>query len=262
MRSKAQIAASKANSQKSTGPTSLEGKNKSRLNALRDGITGQVTTLSPEDRPVFEKLKAEHVADLKPETISETKLAHAIAWDTWRLDRLRATEMNIYAQSADNHYDPDDPDDPETQAARANTETFCNEARRFELMSLYETRLNRSIHRNLEDLRNLQTERRRNWERDRNDEILVARANEIKNIRHQTCEKPSPGGFLFADQDIINAATRQRILEASASLVGAISDAQRFDPTMCYTQEFFERPVEPKAPEIIEPDLRKRKALR
>ena len=51
MASQKQIDANRLNAQKSTGPTSEEGKNKSRLNAKRDGLTGQVITLSEDDLP-------------------------------------------------------------------------------------------------------------------------------------------------------------------------------------------------------------------
>ena len=53
MTSEKQIEANRINALSSTGPKSPESKAKTRLNALRDGITGQVTTLSEEDRPVF-----------------------------------------------------------------------------------------------------------------------------------------------------------------------------------------------------------------
>lgn len=51
----------------------------SRLNARRDGLTGQVITLSEEELPTFEKLKAELIADLPPETVMKHKLAGSIA---------------------------------------------------------------------------------------------------------------------------------------------------------------------------------------
>src|ERR1035437_8609052 len=153
MTSQKQIDANRANARKSTGARTEAGKAITRLNAVRDNITGQITTLSPEDRPIFENLKAEHVADLEPKTVSELKLAHAIAWDTWRLDRLRATELNIYALGAEAHSSPlsassaatdgpAGPEDPQIQTARADAATFRTEAKRFELMSLYETRMN------------------------------------------------------------------------------------------------------------------------
>jgi hypothetical protein len=102
MASQKQIDANRRNAQKSTGPRTIEGLAKTRLNAMRDGITGQITTLSEEDRPVFEKLKAELIADLAPKTVMELKLASSIAWDTWRLDHLRSVEMSMYALGATN----------------------------------------------------------------------------------------------------------------------------------------------------------------
>ena len=44
-----QLEANRTNALLSTGPTE-EGKKRSRLNALRHGITGQVTTMTDEDR--------------------------------------------------------------------------------------------------------------------------------------------------------------------------------------------------------------------
>jgi hypothetical protein len=59
MPSQKQIDANRRNAKLSTGPRSESGRAKSRRNALRDGITGQIITLSDEDRRIFEQLKAE-----------------------------------------------------------------------------------------------------------------------------------------------------------------------------------------------------------
>ncbi len=75
MASQKQIAANRANALKGTGPKTEGGKAKTRLNAKRDGHTGQVTTLSDEDRPIFEALKAELIRALAPKTVMELKLA-------------------------------------------------------------------------------------------------------------------------------------------------------------------------------------------
>jgi hypothetical protein len=92
MATEKQIAADQKNAQNSTGPKTEKGKARTRLNAKRDGHNGQVTTPSGEDRPLFEALKAELIADLAPKTVMELKLASSIAWDTWRLDHLRAMQ--------------------------------------------------------------------------------------------------------------------------------------------------------------------------
>ena len=132
-----QTAANRANAQKSTGPSTAEGKAKSRLNAIRDNSTGQITTLSDRDRAVFEKLKAEHVADLAPQTISETKLAEAIAWDTWRLDHLRAVEMNMYALGTQDAETSVESEDPQIDTGLSAALTFEKQSSKFALLSIY-----------------------------------------------------------------------------------------------------------------------------
>ena len=223
MTSQKQIAANRANAKKSTGP-SEKGKAKSRLNAVRDNLTGQITTLSDEERPIFEKLKAEHVAALAPDGLKEFKLAHAIAWDTWRLDHLRAIEMNVYAlgleesmQEAEAENDAaGDPSSPDAlDAALADAHTFRAEAKRFELMSLYEQRMNRSLHRNRAELRELQAERKRNYERDKKEEVLIARLHEFNDIPIQVTTRPSRNGFVFSNEEIAIAAVRQRYIDTA-----------------------------------------------
>ncbi len=212
MTSQKQLDANRANAKKSTGPRTDDGKAITRLNAVRDNITGQIVTLSEEDRPVFEKLRAEHVADLKPQGVSELKLADAIAWDTWRLDRLRATEMNIYAQGAENATN-------DLETAEAYTETYRNESKRFELMSLYEQRMTRSLHRNREALRELQRERERKLRIDKREEVLLARFEDLKDLPYRAPTEPSPNGSVFSSEETTKAAARQRSMEAAQYLL-------------------------------------------
>ena len=224
MSSQKQIEANRANAKKSTGPTSAAGRAKSRLNAIRDNITGQITTLSEEDRTVFEKLKAEHIADLAPKTVSELKFAHAIAWDIWRLDRLRATEMNIYALAAEQAEEDAEGADTEDaghdlQTAISHADTFRAEASRFELMSLYEQRMTRNLHRNRSALRELQADRQRKYERDKREEVLLARLEDLKDLPYKAPAATSPNGSVFSSEEITTAAARQRNMEAAAYLL-------------------------------------------
>jgi len=230
MTSQKQIDANCANAKHSTGARTEAGKAKTRLNAIRDNITGQILTLSDRDRAIFEKLKAEHVADLAPKTVSESKLADAIAWDTWRLDRLRANEMNIYALAADraarkesDSGADDDPEDaltdPDLQTAISNAQTARTQAKRFELMSLYEQRMTRSLHRNRHALRELQADRNRKFERDKREEVILARLENLKDLPYKAPTAPSPNGSLFSSEEITTAAERQRNLEATMYLL-------------------------------------------
>ena len=240
MSSQKQIDANRANAQLSTGPKSITGRAKSRLNALRDGITGQVTTLSDDDRPVFEKLQAEHIAVFAPADVDELKIAHAIVWDTWRLDRLRATEMNIFALDAEPIEGETDPDiDPLLHTAMANAQTFRNESKRFELMSLYEQRLNRSLHRNRDALRTLQTTRKSKYERDKKEEMLLARLEDLKDLPYTAPATPTPNGFVFSSEEITAAAQRQRNLEASMFLLSNKSPWEKYGSTGAGSPDLF-----------------------
>ncbi len=212
MTSKKQIAANRINAQGSTGPKSIEGKAKTRLNAKRDGITGQVLTLSDEDRPFFEKFKAELIADLAPKTTMELSLANGIAWDTWRLDHLRAVEMNMYALGTQDAETTTDSDDPQIDTALSAALTFEKQSAKFALLSIYEQRLNRVIHKNLDKLRTLQTERKGREDHDRSQEVTIARANDFKGLTYKAPAWPSQNGYVFSTPEILAAANRESVV--------------------------------------------------
>jgi hypothetical protein len=215
MATRKQIEANRRNAQNSTGPQSPETKAKTRLNAMRDGFTGQITTLSDEDRPIFEKFKSDFINDLAPKTVMELSLASSMAWDTWRLNHLRAVEMNLYALGTANNSVEIESDDPQIHAAISGAVTFVDEAKRFALMSMYEQRMNRSIHKNLATLRELQAERKQNYHRDIEEEIILARANDIKGLPYEVPAAPTPNGSVFSNPEIFAAAHRVTVLQAA-----------------------------------------------
>ena len=219
--SEAKIAANQRNAQLSTGPRTEAGKNIVRHNAKRDGITGQITTLSASDRPFFENLRTEFIRDLAPKTTMELKLASSIAWDTWRLDLLRVTEMSLYTIGAEHPANAVDCDDPEIRAAMVNARTFCQQSAKLALLSLYEQRLNRSLHKNLATLRVLQADRKAEEENVRKDEITLARANRVTGKPYKVAAAAANGGYVFTNEEIITAANRELDLElANTALWG------------------------------------------
>ena len=220
MATEKQIAANRLNALKSPGPSSPEAKAKTRMNAMRDGITGQVITLSAEDCPVFEQLKAELIEDFAPKTVMELRLANSIAWDTWRLDHLRAVEMNLYALGTQ---DPDceiECDSPQLHTAMSDALTFVKQSKKIGLMSIYEQRLNRSIHKNMEKLAELQAQRKHNYEQDLNDEMDIAEAREINGLPYQAPARRSKNGIVFSTAEIHAAANRRSVVAVSRSIFG------------------------------------------
>jgi hypothetical protein len=212
MATEKQIAANRENAKKSTGPRTPEGKSKTRLNAKRDGITGQVITLSAEDLAVFEQLKSGMIAEFNPQTLCERQLASAIAWDTWRLNHLRAVEMNLYAIGSQAAEIKIECDNPELRAALADAATWERQSQKFALMSIYEQRLSRNVHNNMAALTELQREREAKRKKDLDREIDIAKAKDIEGKPYQAPARPSENGFVFSTAEVLAEANRETVI--------------------------------------------------
>ena len=78
MATKAQIRANQENAQKSTGPTSIEGKKKSSMNAVTHGIFSNVTILPGEDEAFIQRLREDILATYQPQDTMERCLVDRI----------------------------------------------------------------------------------------------------------------------------------------------------------------------------------------
>ena len=149
----------------------------------------------------------------------ERSLASSIAWDTWRLNHLRAVEMNMYALgSQKNNGDPDvglHCTNPQFEHAMANARTFSEEASRFALMSIYEQRMNRSLNKNLATLRQLQAERRQQEAQTRSEEIILARYSDIMGLTYQAPPPSTLNGSVYTNEEIFAATNRFTTLEVA-----------------------------------------------
>lgn len=91
MASDKQIQANRANARRSTGPTSTEGKDCARFNALKHGLTARTVVLPGEDPAVLDARVADWKADLKPAGPFEDYLVERAAHFSWVLDRSDRT---------------------------------------------------------------------------------------------------------------------------------------------------------------------------
>src|SRR4029077_12703443 len=87
MTSSARIEANRRNCQRSTGPKTEDGKNRSRLNAVKHGMTSQTDVLPGEDREEFLDRMVDWTKDLNPRTSVERYLSERAARVSWQLDR-------------------------------------------------------------------------------------------------------------------------------------------------------------------------------
>src|SRR5215831_1569661 len=91
-----QIQANRLNAKKSTGPRSVEGKAKSRFNALKSGTDAQSAVIPDEDPVKFQELADEYYARFQPENPEERDLLDTLITAVWQLLRLRRVETRIW----------------------------------------------------------------------------------------------------------------------------------------------------------------------
>src|SRR5690348_7609958 len=97
MATPAQIAANRRNAQRSTGPTSAEGKARVAQNAYQHGFCAADAVMPGEDDAAFARLLERKRAYWQPVDDDEADLVDEIAVCTWRRWRLRRAESELWA---------------------------------------------------------------------------------------------------------------------------------------------------------------------
>jgi len=86
--SNARAEASRANGRLSRGPTSPEGKARSRRNGCKEGLTGAGIVLPPDAAEEVERREAGFARDLRPRNAVERELVRQMALGAWRSEVL------------------------------------------------------------------------------------------------------------------------------------------------------------------------------
>ena len=89
------LEANRANAKRSTGPKTAAGKSRSKLNALKHGLSAEKVVIGDEDPREFEALREKLHRDWQPDTALESELVEQLAGIFWRLRRVPAIEAAI-----------------------------------------------------------------------------------------------------------------------------------------------------------------------
>ena len=101
MSSEKKIASNRANAAKSTGPRTVEGKQKSSLNAVKHGLTAQSSVLPGEDPALLEALSNSLMKQLKPRGVVQRLMAERIVSLAWKLRRVARAEEAVAREMED-----------------------------------------------------------------------------------------------------------------------------------------------------------------
>jgi hypothetical protein len=209
--SEARLAANRANAKKSTGPRTPEGKQRSSLNGTRHGILAQVIVLPKEDMDAYNKFTSDFAAALNPVGTVEVQLAHACADIQFRLHRISAAEHNLFALGHEENGGNWSTGESESHAALTFADTLRRSKDPVATITIYEQRLSRRLLQTLNQLRDMQAERRK-LEQEQLDEmwaIVSLHPTELDTI------EPAQLGFACSKRDWRNYIKR-RVLSSTA----------------------------------------------
>ena len=96
-----QIEANRRNARKSTGPITEEGKQRSRCNAIRHGLTAETVIGLLEDAEDYQAFEAAITAGFDAETAVERELVLRLASLLWRLRRATAIDTGLLETSTE-----------------------------------------------------------------------------------------------------------------------------------------------------------------
>ena len=174
---------------RSTGPRTAAGKQRSSLNALRHGLTAASAVLPSEDPAAFDAHRRRFFDEYQPATPTETQLVTEIAGTAWRLNRIPLLEADLFSQAPD----------PQSLISQLAT------------LGLHGHRLSRQFQRTLEALREIQSERAERERRDLKEAAALLELHKHKGIPWA----PADHGFVFSKAQV--EAHAQRLMRLNES---------------------------------------------
>jgi len=156
MSTPSQVEANRRNAQKSTGPRTKEGKDRSRFNGVKHGMTAKFDVLPGEDADALTGRIDDWTADLEPRNQLERDLIERAARVSWQLERVeqahvaRLTANILKATSGENQPDEAHRQRAERDAASAVDRLAFDDSRKGELLRNYEASCSRTLFRTIE----------------------------------------------------------------------------------------------------------------
>jgi hypothetical protein len=204
--SEAQLSANRANAQKSTGPRTPEGKDTSRLNATRHGITQQVMVMpAPQMQAYLDFNKEQHIAHAAANPI-ERQLVQTIIDTQWRLNLARNLEFALFADNYDKSEGLIETDRPELEAAMLAPRTLSSKLNELKLISLYEQRHNRTLQTTMKQLEEMQSKRKERERMEMFDAARIERVFQMQGLAYN----PADDGFVFSTKRFATYKTREQ----------------------------------------------------
>jgi hypothetical protein len=192
-------ATNRANSAHSTGPRTESGKQRSSLNALSHGLTARSAVLPTEDPETYQRHIQQFLDEYAPATPTETQLVHEIANTSWRLNRIPFLEAELLSRATN----------PPTEQAAIDFD-IVDAHRALATLGLHGARLSRQFQKAVEQLRDMQEERRRLERRQLNEAAELFIRHQRKGLSSDPAGldaglpawEPADAGFVLSKEQV------------------------------------------------------------
>jgi len=156
--------ANRANSKKSTGPCTPEGKRIARQNSTTHGLFCSSLLLPHDDPILFHTLRDSYLLALKPQNLPELQLVDQIVSAVWRLRRVQDAEELLHVHARQDYVThqslKNDPDsDPVSAIASSQSYFYDPLSHQLDRLAKHEQRYQRTIHRCYRELRLLRKDK-------------------------------------------------------------------------------------------------------
>ena len=152
MSSKQRLEANRANAKRSTGPSTESGRVRSKMNALKHGLSAKAIVIEGEDPGQFEALRAGLERDFEAPTVIERELVEDLSALLWRQRRVPRFEAAIIQRILRDPITNDDEKTMEVARVLIRDDILTK-------LSRYETNLMNRISRTLNQLHDLRASR-------------------------------------------------------------------------------------------------------
>src|SRR5258708_6503879 len=186
------------NAKKSTGPRTEAGKQRSSLNALRHGLTGQTVVLPSEDLPAYQRHCKGFHDQYQPKNPTEVQLTQTIADLSWRLNRVNAIETNLLTLGITEQSNSVNTDNDQVHTALAMAKAFREQNQALANISLSEHRLSVRFDKTLKQLPQMQEQRRNQENSFLPQAARILKMHKDKGIPYN----PVDDGFVFSEDEV------------------------------------------------------------
>jgi hypothetical protein len=192
----------RANAQKSSGPKTQAGRQRSSMNACKHNLTGTHLILQPDEMEAYNRLTAALISDLKPGNELERQTVQKIIDTHFRLNRIAGIENNMFSFGLIDQT-TDSANEDRVEVMVAQTRAWIERSNSFDVLGRYEARLTRQVLKFTLELERLQKDRRH--------QESIANAKH-PNPYEKKPDKFDPASFGSAAPELVMSTNSYRVL--------------------------------------------------